>query len=266
MTPDEIERIIRQDPMCGIGLALGYRDLVGVDVDSEKAYGAVHEVIGGMHPPTKRGFKGATSFFYAPNVRSKKFLEAGSHSPLVEILALGNQSVIPDTIHPDTGLPYRWLSIETAGTLEDIIRPRDLPLLTPQHVEQLAELLAPLMPKQHREYKREPVEIRDPNLSPLMRRRYEAIARYWLRKESADLASTAKGGRKNALLDATLRLGKYVANSIISREELEKELLAACKTNGLRKENSESDLLKTINYGLQQSKDNVLPELEERPY
>ena len=55
MTPDEIERIIRQDPMCGIGLACGFNDVVGMDVDNTKAYGAIREVLGGIRPPTKVG-------------------------------------------------------------------------------------------------------------------------------------------------------------------------------------------------------------------
>jgi len=267
MSANEIERIIRDDPDCGIGLALGCNDLVAVDVDSEKAYGAVREVFGGIRPPTKKGRKGATAFFRG-SIKSRKFREAPFENEdgkiirptLVEILAYGNQTVIPGTIHPDTGKPYRWVS----GSLEDIRHPHDLPVITPDHIEQLAELLAPLMPEFRDE--REPVEVRDPNLSPVMRRRYEGNARAALEAETLKLANTAKPGRNDALFHATLCLGKYVHHGIIEKSELVSALMAACEQNGLTRDNGRKDAINTIHDGIQWSRNHPLPELQERPY
>ena len=132
----QIDSWIRREPEAGIGLACGYNDLVAVDVDNVKAYPAICQVFAGTHPPTKIGRKGASAFFWSEGVfiPSQKFYgkpfpnNEGKmiRSTLVEILALGNQTVIPDTVHPDTGKPYRWVH----ASLEEVRHPSDLPVLT----------------------------------------------------------------------------------------------------------------------------------------
>ena len=171
--------------------------------------------------------------------------------------------MIPDTIHPDTGKAYRWVA---NNSLEDIIRPSDLPLLTPQHIEQLAELLAPLMPNRP-EGETERVEVRAVDLTALERRRHEANARVAFEKEISKLKNTARPGRNATLFRITRwALGAYVHHGIIKQSELEKELLAACESNGLIDDNGLHDVMNTINVGIRLSKGDSLPPLKERPY
>ena len=59
---------------------------------------------------------GARLRWYHPDVYTTDEDGRRSWPPLVELLLHGTQSVVPPTIHPDTGQPYRWL---TPDTLED---------------------------------------------------------------------------------------------------------------------------------------------------
>jgi hypothetical protein len=269
MSAAEIERIIREDPECGIGLACGFNGLVAVDIDNGKAYPAVREVLGGIRPPTKIGSKGATGFFYGPDIKAQKLRERAfendegkiTRPTLVEILALGNETVIPDTIHPDTGKPYRWVR----GSLEDIRHPSELPPITQEHIDRLAELLAPLTPDRPDNAPREPVKIKDSDLSALIRRRYEGSAKAALKVKAADLAATVKPGRNDALFRAACGLGAYVWHGLLEQAVLERELAAACQANGLIKDNGPKDVLNTIMDGLECARNDPLPKLEDRP-
>lgn len=108
------------------GLALGPASgIMAVDVDSDdvRVLSAVK-----ASPVRKRGKKGDTRFFrFDPNVPSTKI--AGC----IDILAYGRQTVLPPTIHPDTGKPYLWLTLDTI----DGYPKTDLPLFT---VDDLNEL------------------------------------------------------------------------------------------------------------------------------
>jgi hypothetical protein len=269
MSAAEIERIIRDDPECGLGLACGYEGLVGIDVDNMKAYPAVREVLGGIRPPTKIGSKGATGFFYGPGIKARKFREkpfkndAGKviRPTLVEILAFGNQTVIPGTVHLGTGKPYRWIY----GSLEDIRHPRELPAITQEQVDQIAELLAPLMPDRRDDEPREPVKIKNAGVSDFDRRRYEGAAGAALRIKAEDLAAIAKPGRNDALFRAACGLGAYVWHGIIKQADLEKALIAACEQNGLVGDNGRGDVVDTIADGLECASDDPLPKLKDRP-
>lgn len=269
MSEDEIKHIIRDDPECGLALACGYKDLIGVDVDNVKAYPAVREVLRGSHPPTKIGRKGATAFFYGPGIKARKFREKPFRNDegkvirptLVEILALGNETVIPDTIHPDTGKPYRWV----CASLEDVRHPSELPAITQEHIDRLAELLAPLMPDRRDDGPRKPVRVKDAGLSAFDRRRYEGAAAAALRIKAADLAATAKPGRNDALFRAACGLGAYVLHGLLKQADLEKELVEACETNGLIADNGRGDVINTIADGLQCAGDDPFPKLKDRP-
>ena len=85
----------------------------------------------------KAGAKGETRFYYGPGIASQSWSIDGKR--VVEIIGPGRQTVLPPTIHPDTGEPYRWL---TPDTLEDL-RPQDLPLLPGNIADQITAALAP---------------------------------------------------------------------------------------------------------------------------
>ena len=59
---------------------------------------------------------------------------------LFQVLSSGRQTVLPPTLHPDTGAPYTW---ESKFTLYDVQRD-ELPLLPENYLELLKEMLGPL--------------------------------------------------------------------------------------------------------------------------
>jgi hypothetical protein len=262
----ELARWIRYQPDAGIGLPCGFNGLVAIDVDNEKAYAAVREVFGGIHPPTKIGRKGATAFFNAKGakIQSRKFCEkrdpvTRKWPALVEILSTGNQTVIPDTMHPDTGKPYRWVH----ANLLEVRHPKDLPVITHRHIDDLKASLAQFM---------EPVRAiaarvteRKASLSDLERRRYEGFAHKALEAEAARIASQPKPGRNRELFRAVCNLGKFAANGILPSKLISDRLLEACDRNRLKDDNGMRDVMKTIQAGFNYARNDPLPQLQERP-
>lgn len=100
--------------LCNYGLCLGpASQIVAVDIDTDdpQVLATVPE-----SPVKKKGQKGETRFFkYSSNIKSQKFHDQG-----VEILSVGNQTVIPPSIHP-SGNAYHWL------TPYDLFSQLDLP-------------------------------------------------------------------------------------------------------------------------------------------
>src|SRR5262249_9938667 len=115
-------------PGAGIGIVCGETfSAIDIDCDDEMRT-AIEKVI----PESligKRGRRGATWFYRGGNRRSRKFLVNGR--TVCEVLGVGKQTVLPPSIHPDTGKPYEW----TRGfELLDADWERDLPVL-PDDIE-----------------------------------------------------------------------------------------------------------------------------------
>lgn len=128
-----------RSPDLGVGVALGFRGVVAIDIDSDDpAVASAVDAIAGVSPVRKRGRKGFTAFFRAsPAVRSRPFKFANGDG--VDLLAHGRQTVLPPSIHPSTGQPYQWT---TADALEHVT-PENLPELPDDIADQLAGALAP---------------------------------------------------------------------------------------------------------------------------
>jgi Bifunctional DNA primase/polymerase, N-terminal len=129
-----------RQPDIGVGVALGAVSgwLCAIDIDSDDAaVVAAVEALTGISPVRKRGRRGYTGFFRASAAvkpRSFKFANGG-----VDLLAHGRQTVLPPTIHPNTGAPYVWLGVDTL----EHVRPEHLPELPDDIADRLAEALAP---------------------------------------------------------------------------------------------------------------------------
>jgi P4 family phage/plasmid primase-like protien len=97
----------------GIGLCCGtevmpdYR-VVAVDVDDDRLVRAVVAFIGSVC--AKRGKKGLTLFVRAPKAEKLKStsLTDPNKKGVIDILASGKQTVLPPSLHADTGEPYIW--------------------------------------------------------------------------------------------------------------------------------------------------------------
>jgi len=102
------------------GICVAHGNVIGLDLDTDRkdVAEALHKAV---EPPSvrRRGAKGWMGY-YRPGdgldglTARVRWYEKGSDSksPLVELLLHGTQSVLPPTIHPDTGLPYTWLTDE----------------------------------------------------------------------------------------------------------------------------------------------------------
>jgi hypothetical protein len=85
---------------CGNGL-------VAIDYDDEDAALRASEVLGDSLV-NKAGRRGWTAFFRADfPVPSEDFVDANGTLAL-QVLGVGRQTVLPPSVHPDTGQPYRW--------------------------------------------------------------------------------------------------------------------------------------------------------------
>lgn len=107
--PDETEQEVwlQAFPNGNIGLPLGPASgicIVDIDTEDEALIAAILEVLPAS-PWRRVGKKGMALAYKFDGLASFKL--KGETGMLVELLSSGNQVVLPPSIHPDTGLPYR---------------------------------------------------------------------------------------------------------------------------------------------------------------
>lgn len=134
-------------PDAGVGAALGAASgpspglhLVAVDLDSDDP--AVTAAVYAILPPSpvrKRGRKGHTAFYLAsPEVKSRPYND-GQKQRLLDLLCHGRQTVLPPSIHPDTGEPFVWITLDTLETFDVA----DLPVLPDDIADKIGDALSP---------------------------------------------------------------------------------------------------------------------------
>jgi hypothetical protein len=137
--PTQIElEIWERWPDAGVCIAIDHRlKVIDIDTDDPELMGAVLSVL----PETevkKRGAKGFSAFYGgSPAIVSAPF--SVGKERVVDLLAHGRQTVLPPTIHPNTGQPYTWI---TEDTLHDVSIDQ-LPVLPDNIAELIAGVLAP---------------------------------------------------------------------------------------------------------------------------
>ncbi|MGD9806449.1 MAG: bifunctional DNA primase/polymerase [Hyphomicrobiaceae bacterium] len=265
---DEIERFGHSPLNYNVALALGFNGLVIVDRDTDEP--AVRDALrpiftriysrGGI-PCAKFGSKGMTTFFRweGEAFRNRSFNDRHG-TVILELSGAGRATVVPPSIHPKIGQPYRWT---TPRTLLDTC-PQDLPRLLPEDLQAIEQALAPFLPPQ-----REPVPIRPSvataDLSEQDRRRHESYARRILEAESQTLsAMRPESGRNHRMFNLVCRVGKWVHAGILPPRDLTLSILAACESNGLTSESGRHAVVATINSGLAKSRNDALPDLGGR--
>jgi Bifunctional DNA primase/polymerase, N-terminal len=129
-------------PDAGIGVVAdtaGWR-VVAIDIDSDDATIAA-AIIAAIPPTTviKKGAKGSARFYRGPAVVRSKSWRVHGNVQVCDLIGPGRQTVVPPSVHPSTGRPYRWIGPDA---LEDT-DPGDLPELTPEHVAAIDEALRP---------------------------------------------------------------------------------------------------------------------------
>ena len=219
------------------------------------------------HGPLSRfgkfGAKGKTLFYRSEKaIASRKF--NGEKSVLLEVMPAGRQTVIPPTIHPDTGRPYQWL--EPNFTLLTH-RVEQLPALSPEIVEDLEQALQPWLrhPEKPKEWDFKPrKDTRPPG--DLETRRYRA----WLDvKLAAQCAELARMGRNTGRNDQAFRLvcavARFAHHCIVPKDMIVNAIMDACEANGLMKEDGRRSVEATIQSGFHAARNDPLPDLEDRP-
>lgn len=108
-------------PDAGVGIAHGFVVAVDVDTDRADVAEAVRSALP-IPPARKRGRKGYTGYFRPGDDIDELGARVRFHDAdgtiVLELLLEGSQSVIPPSIHPDTGEPYRWIGEEALEALE----------------------------------------------------------------------------------------------------------------------------------------------------
>jgi len=133
-------------PSANVGVALGPASggggdwqLVAADIDTDDR--AVVSAIMSVLPPSpvrKRGRKGECLFYRAPQAVVSRSYSDAQKCRLLDLLAKGRQTVLPPSIHPDTGEPYVWLTPDTLESFDVA----DLPELPADVADRLGEALA----------------------------------------------------------------------------------------------------------------------------
>jgi hypothetical protein len=117
---------------CGLGLRLGTRladgtFLVALDADRDDLVRLARALV--PSPCGRVGSKGIALFARTSDPVAKFDLKLADGNKAGELLGAKSLCVIPPTVHPDTGQPYRWVG---KPLLE--VSPADLPLLDPAFV------------------------------------------------------------------------------------------------------------------------------------
>ena len=116
----------RAHPDWNMGLALGPSQMCSLDIDCSESWGVILDEFGIPrnaldHYPTIQGAaKGCRVMFRVPDGMALPYAklnwpqrEGATQYTVVELRAAGDgkqrQDVLPPSIHPDTGEPYRWL-------------------------------------------------------------------------------------------------------------------------------------------------------------
>jgi hypothetical protein len=129
-------------PGAGIGVVLGKPsgDLVGADIDTDDP--AIKAALLAALPPSpviKKGAKGDTRFYRGAGIESKSWNLGTKPNQyrVFDLLAGGRFTVLPPTLHMDTGEPYKWIGPEAL----EHTAPQELPELPAN----IAELITPAL-------------------------------------------------------------------------------------------------------------------------
>lgn len=126
---------------CGLGVCTGKEVLPGlrfaaIDGDSDAWRGVLRSFFL-KNLSGKRGRKGETLFVVAEKSLKSTTLKDHAGKQIVDVLIGGRQTVLPPTMHPETGRPYEWL-----GQPLTEVSFEELPILTATSLNTLRVLVA----------------------------------------------------------------------------------------------------------------------------
>ena len=205
----------------------GFLHVLDFDVDapSDEALTALHELL----PPNalrcgpvavSGNASGQRRHYYfcceAPLRKAVRYVEGGK----LELLGRGQQAVLPPSVHPVSGLPYRWLQAPEADDL-GIGAPIAPVLPLDRALAWGAEVWAETVPVEH-------VEAFEPAPDQLERAAERLAA--W----AAELAETAEGGRDDKANAAVFWAAGAARLGFLTKAEAEAALIPAALACGLK--------------------------------
>lgn len=249
-------------PQANIGILT--RDCHCVDVDAPELLASIG--LWDILPPTphcKRGARGL-ALMYRPDPanpirRTRTFSHPVTTDMMLEVLANGRQTILPPSIHPDTGRPYEWIVGPWGG--EPTSLAPDMPMLGQRHVEALeAALEAAGLTR----VKRRRAAAGGATILGMEehRVRYERWLAVKLEDKYALVDQAPKGARQQTLNDAMLSLAPFVRVGLLHEESLYERMLHGCHKNGWIAEDKQAAFDRQFEKALADGWDNDLPALQ----
>lgn len=239
-------------PGHNVGMALGH-GWIAIDIDHLEA---VEAMILGLVPtgaPAKRARRGYTLIFRDdpadPVRKTRTFLHPVSGDMLVEVLALGRQTVMPPSIHPE-GMPYEWLSGGIASLAS-------APMIGQRHIDAIEAALGAAGLTKMRHQRKGVVEDFQGR-----RERYSAWLDVKLRDKLAAVRGAMEGGRQQALNDAVLPLACFIRVGLVDETKLRAAMEDACEENGYMRAHGFSRFSRDFDKAVTDGWDMSLPALD----
>lgn len=260
-TPDLLREWDREYPGANVGMLTDNRPCI--DVDMWEIWPAIADLVP-VTPHIKYGAKGRT-FVYSvhptdPVRRTRTYVNRFDQQMILEVLAHGRQTVLPPSIHPETGRAYEWVGMPEWGYMVGVpLGPDAPPPLSQATVDAIERRLEELgVTKKKVETGQELVrQLRDDE-----RHRYEAFLAPKLKEKLASVREAAKGTRRDALNGAAFSLAPWVREGFIDENWLEAELRKACELNGFISEDGDKAFTYQFHRSMRHAEDKALPDLD----
>lgn len=252
-------------PRANIGILT--RERPSIDIDAPHIWDAIGDLV----PPTphaKRGARGFTLIYSRhptdPVRRTRTFVDPFKRAMLLEVLADGRQTVLPPSIHPDSGQPYQWIATSEFMSRWGFMVPVPLNHITPPPLSQavvdaIEARLAELGLTKHRVERGTGLAR---SITDGERRRYEAFMAPKLRERLVAVREAVRGHRQDALNGAVYALAPWVREGFLAEDDLEGEMREACLRNGYIIEDGDKAFTRQFGKSLDEGWATELPDLD----
>lgn len=249
-------------PCANVGMLTSQRPCI--DLDAPAIWEAIADLVP-VTPHVKRGKKGKT-FVYSvhptdPVRRTRTFVNRFNKSEmLLEVLAHGRQTVLPPSIHPETGLPYEWVGMPEWGYMVGVpLGPEAPPPLSQAQVDAIEARLEELGLTRKRAERGEGLCRA---ISDHERVRYVAYLAPKLAEKLAAVREAVAGSRQDALNGACYALAGWVREGFVGEVELEEWMREACEANGYIRDDGDKAFTRQFRKALDDGWGAELPDLD----
>lgn len=256
-----LEAWAREYPNANTGMLT--RDFPTIDIDEPALWSVIYDLLP-FTPTAKRGARGFSLIYRNdprdPVRRTRTFTNRFSKTMLLEVLADGRQTVLPPSIHPETGLRYEWRAMTEWGHMLPVpLGTAPLGVLSQATVDAIEARLVSLG------YLKARVErgaTRAERVLPEERRRYEAYVAPKIAERMEAVRGAQAGGRQAALNGAVYALAPWVREGFIDEQQFEDDLREACVVNGYIREDGDRAFQRQYEKALDEGWNTDLPDLD----